>query len=266
MKQSNFNDEGLQVTIAGNVKDAKKNVDKTVNRITADKYAELEKILESDEVPEEYRYLVRGAVLKCSCGSHTRKLNLPVSHGVYISDHPMVNQYDCVVGDDQNITTFGVCNAEGNPRQDWVVQKLLKNLNSVVVPGSSWVYTICDEPNKIILVKEDGTNVKGYPCMPCIISKWQNAHSENIIENNGTWGSHRHDTGESYYHELDGDYYYYNESGGSFRHASAAALTEQSFLVCAYGGLIEPVTSGQENKDTDWISEEDDGNEQTGKN
>ena len=222
--------------------------------------------LEADEVPEEYRYLVRGAVLKCSCGSHTRKLNLPVSHGVYIFDHPMVNQYDCVVGDDQNITTFGVCSAEGNPCKETIWENLRNGLIGALIPGGSLVSTVRDEMEKIILVKEDGTNVKGYPCTPCIISRWQNAHSENIIENNGTWGSHRHDTGESYYHELDGDYHYYNESGGSHRHAGAAALTEQSFLVCAYGGLIEPVTSGQENEDTDWISEEDDGNEQTGKN
>lgn len=224
MGQPNFDQNGRQVTIAGNVEDAKKDVDKTIKKIKEEKYAALAQALETDETPEEKRYLVRGAVLKCSCGSHERKLNLPESHGVYIGENPMVNQTDCGVGDDKNIPTFGVCESAGNPCRKSLGETLRDGLISSLIPGSGAVITVRDETEKILLVKEDGTNVRGYPCTPCIISTWQNAHEESQVVSHG---------------------------GGDCCLPGDSALTEQSFLICAYGGLIEPVTSGQENTDTE---------------
>lgn len=258
MRQPNFDEDGRQVTIAGNMEDAKKDVDKTAEKIRKEKYAALARELEADGTPEEVRYLVRGAVLECSCGSHKRKLNLPESHGVYIGENPMVNQTDCAVGDYANIPTFGVCESAGNPCRKSLGENLRDGLISSLIPGSGAVITVRDEMEKILLVKEDGTNVRGYPCTPCIVSTWQNTHGESQVasgshycQNGHSHGGGSHRAGEP------------SHGGGSRRLTGGPALTEQSFLVCAYGGLIEPVTSGQENTDTEWLKDKGDGERRT---
>ena len=64
----------------------------------------------------ENYYLTRGARLKCSEGTHTRRLNIPKDHGLRIiaadqyDGHPYVTCQDCEVGDDKNICYFGICN------------------------------------------------------------------------------------------------------------------------------------------------------------
>ena len=63
----------------------------------------------------QFPYLVRGAELYCSCGTHKRKLNLPTCHGVYTNGKPMMHEEDCEVGDDKNIPSFGICQSEENP-------------------------------------------------------------------------------------------------------------------------------------------------------
>ena len=260
MSQQNFDQNGRQVTIAGNRQDAKRDVERTVEKIKEEKYAELARALEADEAPEEIRYLVRGAVLKCSCGSHKRKLNLPESHGVYIGENPIVNQTDCRVGDHANIPAFGVCESAGNPCRKSLGETLRDGLVSSLIPGSGAVITARDEMEKILLVKEDGTNVRGYPCTPCIVSNWQNAHGESQVASHG--GSHYSRSGASHGggSRRAGEP---SHGGGSRRLTGGPALTEQSFLVCAYGGLIEPVTSGQENTDTEWIKDKGDEGQRT---
>ncbi|MCL1935054.1 MAG: DUF4280 domain-containing protein [Defluviitaleaceae bacterium] len=58
-------------------------------------------------------YVVRGACLECTKGSHPRKLNLPKCHGVYITGHPMIHQFDSVPI--ENISPFGICSVTGSP-------------------------------------------------------------------------------------------------------------------------------------------------------
>ena len=61
-------------------------------------------------------YIVRGAKMKCSCGSNTRKINLPVSHGSYVkyeecgTEKPILNADDKT---EENISYFGVCPLHG---------------------------------------------------------------------------------------------------------------------------------------------------------
>ena len=39
-----------------------------------------------------------------------------------------------------------------------------------------------DDAEKIILQTEDGQNVKGYPCTPCIVGTWKDVYdSEKIL-------------------------------------------------------------------------------------
>lgn len=152
---------------------------------------------------DEYEYLVRGAKLRCRKGSHTRMLNLPVCHGVYIGENPMVHEYDCVQGTNKqgNISWFGVCRAE----------------RCGELPGDS----VCYESEKGNAEENSGKDtVSGKKCQPVIVGVWQDVYDKTKIAD--SW------EGEA--------------EGGE----ELCSLTTGSFLVCNYGGIIEPVTSGQE--------------------
>ena len=163
----------------------------------------------------QFPYLVRGAELYCSCGTHKRKLNLPICHGVYTNGKPMMHEEDCEVGDDKNIPSFGICQSEENPlNKSWLAKTAEKIKNFFTGEEED------EDADKIILQTEDGQNVKGYPCTPCIVGTWKDVYeSEKILRNNADATS-------------EGD--------------KLSALTQRSFLVCANGGLIEPISSGQE--------------------
>ena len=117
----------------------------------------------------QYPYLVRGAYLRCSCGTHTRKLNLPFSHGSYIGnvEYPLMNAMDNVPGEGSgNISPFGICQSQACPNNLGTI--LLKSEKVDPVTGQLHpVYT------------ED--NVKGPPCMAIIVGPWQNTHPETMI-------------------------------------------------------------------------------------
>jgi hypothetical protein len=51
-------------------------------------------------------YIVRGAQMRCLRGSHPRKINLPVSHGTYLGDQPVMTAED---NREVNIPYFGIC-------------------------------------------------------------------------------------------------------------------------------------------------------------
>ena len=112
-------------------------------------------------------YLVRGAYLRCKWGSHTRRLNLPRSHGYYIGDHPLMNAFDNVPGEGfGNIPPFGVCQSPTAPKSSATI--LLKSETSDPVTGMPY-------PGNI------ETNIKGPPCIPAIIGPWQNTHQYTLI-------------------------------------------------------------------------------------
>ncbi|MDR0491454.1 MAG: DUF6531 domain-containing protein, partial [Oscillospiraceae bacterium] len=116
---------------------------------------------------ERYPYLVRGAYLRCKCGSHTRKLNLPRSHGYYIGEDPLMNATDNVPGEGfGNIPPFGVCQSPAMPKG--TVTILLKSETSDPVTGMPY-------PGRV------ESNVKGPPCIPVIIGPWQNTHRETLV-------------------------------------------------------------------------------------
>ena len=127
----------------------------------------------------------------------------------------MMHEEDCDVGDDKNIPSFGICQSEENPvNKSWFAKAGDK------IKGFFTGENEDDDAEKIILQTEDGQNVKGYPCTPCIVGTWKDVYdAEKILRNNADGTS-------------EGD--------------KLSALTQRAFLVCAYGGLIEPISSGQE--------------------
>jgi len=71
----------------------------------------LEKVLEDEGKKSDY--VVRGAALKCSLGTSTDVLNLPVCHGVYLRGKAQCNITDSRSG--KNILSFGACRRSTPP-------------------------------------------------------------------------------------------------------------------------------------------------------
>lgn len=109
---------------------------------------------EGDQEGKEY--LVRGALLRCSCGSNSRKLNLSPCHGVYFKEHPLVHKMDCRQGEgaEDNITWYGVCDQ-----------------NDL-------------DTEKIVVVNDKGENQTGKKCCPEIIGSWRNTYPKAQIADN----------------------------------------------------------------------------------
>lgn len=99
---------------------------------------------------DQHIYIVRGAKMRCDHGSHARKINLPISHGTYYKDKPLMNEGDCAA---QNISYFGVCKSPKNPSTEI-----------------------------IYLVGEDGKTVEGKPCLPVIPDKWTPVKEDTQVE------------------------------------------------------------------------------------
>ncbi|MCX7749288.1 MAG: DUF4280 domain-containing protein [Clostridia bacterium] len=102
-------------------------------------------------MPDGSSYIVRGAKMVCSCGSHGRRINLPVSHGSYVNKKPMMNEWDCVPI--KNIPEFGVCGSPANPSNA-----------------------------SVSLVGENGSPVTGKPCLPVISSCWMDTKEDTKVE------------------------------------------------------------------------------------
>lgn len=164
----------------------------------------------SEESQPDEPYLVRGALLHCRNGSHDRRLNLPLCHGVYSTEHPLITRLDCLPGDDQNIPTFGVCKSKKNPSKEKIV---LESYVPVDVNGERQG-------------EADGT-VKGKPCVPVIVGTWLLTEDQNRIVDNG-----QKDPGD--------------RGMGRAKAQGQPMVSMKSFLVCKYGGLIEPMNSGQD--------------------
>ena len=161
-------------------------------------------------------YVVRGANLRCTEGSHIRKLNLPKDHAIYITQEPLVHKLDCLVGDDENITTFGVCNSRG-------IYDLPTRPPTVILKKCKYNNYTGDEMES----EEELGNVRGPACTPMIAGTWLNTFNNTRIVDNGD--KDPDDKGK------DND----DPSKGY------PAVTTESFLVCICGGFIEPVSSGQ---------------------
>lgn len=142
------------------------------------------------EYSVENEYLVRGALLQCTMGSHPRRMNLPKCHGTYVLNHPMIRKDDCQV--ESHISYFGVCSSHTPP--DGAEEILLVGF----IPE-------CDD--------REAADVQGLKCMPDILGEWRGVNEQTYIS-------------------------------GNFQ-----AVTTDSYLVCACGGLIQPITSGQEYED-----------------
>lgn len=78
-------------------------------------------------------FLVRGAKLRCECGSALRKLNLPLCHGVYITNQPMMNANDYKAN--VNVMHFGMCRKTGRKCEPQINDPWFEAHEKVLVDG-----------------------------------------------------------------------------------------------------------------------------------
>ena len=121
----------------------------------------------SQEQEIQYPYVVRGAKIYCSCGTHMRRLDMSVSHGSYIRDKAMMNEGDCKVGIDQNIPPFGACLS---PTKDGIDIKI-EDANDLV--------PIMDENGNPV---EPQLPIEGKLCEPMLGNKWLDAQEKTLVD------------------------------------------------------------------------------------
>jgi len=114
-----------------------------------------------------YPYAVRGATIYCMYGSHFRKMDMPVCHGSYIREKPVMHELDCKVGLDANIAPFGACQAPGNPGP------------TISISSTEGLMPVPDEKGNYSLPPMP---VIGKLCTPILDDKWDNAHQDTLID------------------------------------------------------------------------------------
>lgn len=163
-------------------------------------------------------YLVRGALLHCRCGSYARRLNLSKDHAIYMTEHPVIHELNCICGEGENITPFGVCKSTRPPDTELIT--CAKD-----VPRGPNGEPIGPAPTGVDI---------GRKCSPVIVDlRWTNTYPKTRIVDNGEHSPSDRALANSIMGAAIGE----------------AAVTTVSFLVCKYGGIIEPFTSGQEYMD-----------------
>lgn len=191
-------------------------VGKLMTSIAGDKKADATKEAEEEKRLSAYarnnkrdEYLVRGAVLVCNKGSHKRKLNLPKCHGIYVREFPVLHELECLTECQCGIDKCNITHfgiCEAKPPTE--IKTYIKTpLNS-----------------------RDGVSgvIEGCKCEPIIIGTWQDCHETTRIVDNGTKNPMDRKREEK-------------EGKGK----GQSILTMRSFLICKYGGIIEPIDSGQ---------------------
>jgi len=159
-----------------------------------------------------YPALVRGCRLFCEYGSHSRQLEMPYSHGVSLKKLALayaLDSKDDSFGEDMNIPVFGVCSSTMHEQfnNTFLIGGLINTFNRT----------------KITLEKEGGGgNVRGFACQVSITDEWINPYTQIQVATN-----------ESYQGDLDAREY-------------SPVITAGSFLVCRYGGMIIPISTGIE--------------------
>ena len=114
-----------------------------------------------------YPYVVIGARIICTYGSHYRRLDMPVCHGSYIREKPMLHELDCAVGLDANIPPFGACMSPDNKDID------------IIIEDPQDVMPVLDENDELYMPPMP---ITGKLCTPKLGEKWCDAHEDTLID------------------------------------------------------------------------------------
>lgn len=199
---------------------------KAVGKKHIDPSEAIKKHLMEQPSKKKPEYLVRGALLHCRCGSYARRLNLSKDHAIYMTEHPVIHELNCICGEGKNITPFGVCRSSRPPETEIITCEK----------------DIPRGPNGEPTGPAPGGVDIGRKCSPVIIGmSWKNSYGKSRIVDNGEHNP--------------SDRAAFTKGKGTIK--GEATVTTRSFLICQYGGLIEPITSGQEYTDSTLLTTED---------
>lgn len=81
----------------------------------------------------EVAYLVQGAALKCTNGSANSLLNLPLSHGVYCDNQPVLTMQDALPM--VNILPFSICAITKGPCVPSIIGQWIKPYTQTQING-----------------------------------------------------------------------------------------------------------------------------------
>jgi len=114
-------------------------------------------------------YVVRGARFYCTYGSHIRRIDMPVCHGSYIREKPMMHKFDSKVGLDANIPPFGACTSPGNQGQE------------IIIPSAS-------ADDLVPFLDENGNSfippmpLAGRLCVPTLGQVWCDTYYDTLVD------------------------------------------------------------------------------------
>ena len=115
-------------------------------------------------------YIVRGARIYCTHGTHIRRLDMPKAHGSYIRERAMMHEKDCRVGLDQNIPTFGACHSETNENEKIVISSASADELMPVDISSDGSWVLPELP------------LTGKKCTPALCPQWEGTHDETLVD------------------------------------------------------------------------------------
>ncbi len=105
-------------------------------------------------------YVVRGASMRCTKGTHKRKINLPLGHGAYVNGGPMMNIMDKIAG--VNIKYFGIC-TDGCEDGEDIYLMSEEDEKKQLPPGKKCCVKILDD--SIWVNAKENTLVEGQPAI-----------------------------------------------------------------------------------------------------
>lgn len=79
-----------------------------------------------DSVDKQEVYVLHGGVAACQYGSRTSRLRVPLCHGTYIHDMPLMTYTDTEVN--TNVQPFGFCQCMENPERAIIAQEIMENV------------------------------------------------------------------------------------------------------------------------------------------
>ena len=133
-------------------------------------------VAESFPVPPDpqFPFVVRGAKVYCTYGTHITKLDMPLTHGAFLHEKPMLNALDCKVGINYNIAPFGICRSQRNKNQQIDIHEANREelVPIDVLPDGTWV--VPDMP------------LEGRKCIPCLTrNRWADANTQVLLDGEG---------------------------------------------------------------------------------
>ncbi|MCH5343806.1 MAG: DUF4280 domain-containing protein [Acetatifactor sp.] len=122
--------------------------------------------IEEEEFSEEEKmlYAQRLMRIKCSCGTKSNYINIPIDHGVVTGSdqQPLLNANDHIGGTGNNIIHFGKCRSDHNPHRVF-----LRTLSC----NFEWGRDLLEDWGIVSL-----------DCTPVVEQVWQNTNDKNMLD------------------------------------------------------------------------------------